>query len=142
LINTARTYYEKIYVWPQSKRDEAYANQLSGDFELLPSTLHAYEAIIGSRVVDYVGTRLHGGVRAFQEGQWGLIVAVDNRATEISRDTGLPVFQRGERAAISDALAERRTYQVKLPLPAINSWLNQFAQAPKQAPSPAKSADV
>ncbi|MHA7191227.1 polysaccharide pyruvyl transferase family protein [Arthrobacter sp. MDT2-16] len=142
LIDSARDHYEEVYVWPQSTRDETYAKQLSGDFKLLSPTLSAYEALIKSRVIDYVGTRLHGGVRAFQEGQWGLIVAVDNRATEISRDTGLPVYQRGDRAAISDALAERRSYPIRLPEQAIRSWLNQFDRGSEPGSARANDAAV
>ncbi len=44
--------------------------------------------------VDYIGTRLHGGVFCLLRGKRSLIVEVDNRATEIARDTGLPTVKR------------------------------------------------
>jgi hypothetical protein len=41
--------------------------------------------------VDFVGARLHGGIRALQRGRRTLTIALDNRAREIAGDTGMPV---------------------------------------------------
>lgn len=135
LIDAARSRYDRVVVWPQSIRDAHYAEQLTGDFTIAPPTLAAYDALLADRGVDYVGTRLHGGIRAFDSGAWGLIVAVDNRAIEIGRDTALPVHPRGDRAAIERRLDERATQPITLPAAAIAQWREQWRA--QFAPTPA-----
>lgn len=134
LVDQAAKYYKKVFIWPQSIRDASYGRELAGHFELLAPTLSAYEHLLGSTASDYIGTRLHGGVRAFQAGHWGLIVAVDNRAVEIGRDTRLPVFARGDRTAISDALSSRGVVDIKLPHGSIEEWRTQFEPTVRQSP--------
>ncbi|MBO5140007.1 MAG: hypothetical protein J6B76_05055, partial [Peptococcaceae bacterium] len=46
--------------------------------------------------VDYVGTRLYAGIHALNHKVRSIILAVDNRATEMGRDVNLPVIQRSE----------------------------------------------
>jgi len=89
-------------------------------------TLQAFDALLAGPV-DYIGTRLHGGIRAFDRGAWGLIVAVDNRALEIGKDTGLPVHARGDRAEIEASITARATRHIDLPQRDIDAWLAQFA---------------
>ena len=54
--------------------------------------------------VDYVGTRLHAGIHALNHKIRCIILAVDNRATEMGRDVNLPVIQRDE---ISEKLEKK-----------------------------------
>lgn len=42
------------------------------------------------------GTRLHAGIHALNYKVRSIILAVDNRATEMGRDVNLPVIQRSE----------------------------------------------
>lgn len=135
LLDQVVKYYKKVVIWPQSIRDASYARELTGDFDLLTPTLSAYEHLLESTAIDYIGTRLHGGVRAFQTGHWGLIVAVDNRAVEIGRDTDLPVFTRGDRTAIADALSSRDLVTIKLPHRSIQEWRTQFEPTVQQSPA-------
>jgi hypothetical protein len=125
LIALLHRYYERVVVWPQSIRDGAYARELKADGDMAPPTLEAFDAILNGPV-DYVGTRLHGGIRAFDHGAWGLIVAVDNRALEIGKDTGLPVHARGDRASIEASVVARLTRAVTLPHTDIATWRSQF----------------
>lgn len=125
LLDEVSKYYEDVVIWPQAQRDASYARTLSGNFRVADPTLEAYEEIL-SRDVDYIGTRLHGGVRAFQRQHWGLIVAVDNRALEISRDTKLPVHARGKREEIAQSIKRRSQAAISLPTESINRWKQQF----------------
>ncbi len=139
LIDEATKYYKNVVVWPQSVHDATYAKELKGKFKILSPTLNAYQTFLDSQSVDYVGTRLHGGVRAFQSNQWGVIVAVDNRAIEIGRDTGLPVFQRGDRAVIRNALHQRKSVDLHLPHDEIIAWRDQFNLPLNKRESPTSS---
>jgi len=121
--------YDSVVIWPQSEKDEAYMRKM-----LLPRNtrrgargLSALDSLLLSR--DYVGTRLHAGIRAAQLGRPSLIIGVDNRAIEISRDTGLPVVprDRGPRA-ISRALSTLREVTLSLPHPEIAAWRAAFRQ--------------
>jgi hypothetical protein len=74
--------------WPQSVEDGDYFNHLEIDhrrFRVLPSSLAAFENSIESDTL-YIGTRLHTGIHAMNLGGSARIFAIDNRATEISRD--------------------------------------------------------
>lgn len=54
----------------------------------------AYEAVLKSGDIDYVGTRLHAGIHALNHKVRSIIIAVDNRATEMGKDINLPILQR------------------------------------------------
>ncbi len=105
------------------------AHPAGRDFTTAEPTLAAYDALLAAGDSDYIGTRLHGGVRALETGAWGVIVAVDNRALEISRDTGLPVHARGERDAIRATVERRAPLDVRLPYDQITAWKAQLPVA-------------
>ncbi len=90
--------YDHIYLWLQGKRDEEYLKTLNvpGNLTTIPANLEAYEEILQKGGIDYVGTRLHAGIHALNHKIRSIILAVDNRATEMGRDVNLPVIQRSE----------------------------------------------
>ena len=98
--------YEKVYLWLQGKDDLAYIRELGyqGKLNLVPSTLADYDTVLEQSDLDYVGTRLHAGIRALSKGHRSLIISIDNRAECISSDTGLPVLRRED---VCIALKER-----------------------------------
>lgn len=126
LLDIVGSFYDRTIIWPQSRRDADYAQDLKGPFEVAEPTLRAYDALLMNERVDYVGTRLHGGIRGFVRGSWGVIIAVDNRAMEIGRDTGLPVYPRGNREDIKKSLEDRVSYPIRLPQQEIDEWRSQF----------------
>lgn len=127
LLDEVAKYYDHVVVWPQAVRDAEYAKTFRGNFRVEEPTLEAYDRLLASEA-DYIGTRLHGGIRAFQSKHWGMIVAVDNRALEIGRDTMLPVHARGRREDIALSMRERSQQNIQLPSDAIELWKQQFAK--------------
>lgn len=121
--------YEKIYLWLQGKDDFAYIQELGYEdkLTLVPSTLPDYDALLQQNDLDYVGTRLHAGIRALSKGHRSLIISIDNRAECIGDDTGLPVLKRED---ICMMLEERITSDwkttISLPWENIIKWKNQF----------------
>lgn len=97
--------YDHIYLWLQGKQDEAYLHTLEvpANLTTIPSTLDAYEAVLQQGNVDYVGTRLHAGIHALNHKVRSIILAVDNRATEMGNDVNLPVIQRSDIGASLEA---------------------------------------
>jgi polysaccharide pyruvyl transferase len=122
--------YEKVFFWPQQSRDLPYAREigLEGFIPIAPDVAE-YDRLLDEEDVDFVGARLHGGIRALQRGRRALILPVDNRATEISKSTDLPVASRNEVAAIERWIADPQPTRIVLPWSAIEQWKAQFAPA-------------
>lgn len=98
--------YDRVYLWLQGRHDGDYLQTLDipANLTTIPASLEAYEAILRKGGVDYVGTRLHAGIHALNHRIRSIILAVDNRATEMGRDANLPVIQRDE---ISEKLEKK-----------------------------------
>jgi len=124
--------YATVFLWIQGTGDYKYLQALlrdmAGNIRLVPPTLEAYDELLTSDLdLDYVGTRLHAGVRALQKGRRALILAVDNRAIEIARDTGLPCIPREEAPSSLDSqIATCSPHSISLPIEAIELWRDQF----------------
>ena len=61
--------YKKVHLWIQGMNDVHYYNEINlglKNIELLPPTMEAFDKILLNTNIDYVGTRLHAGVRALQ----------------------------------------------------------------------------
>lgn len=94
---------------------------------VLERSLPGLDTFIQSGVsFDYIGTRLHGGMRCLQNQRRALIIEVDNRATEIAKDTGLPTVKRDGFATISGWIEGAVRPSIHLPLDAIAQWRGQF----------------
>jgi polysaccharide pyruvyl transferase WcaK-like protein len=129
LLALLKTNYKRVLVWLQGSGDLDYLRQLDiPGWEPINPSLKAYDAALSEgSPVDYVGTRLHAGIRAMQKGRRALILSVDNRAREMGRDFDLPVVERGDMAAIEHYLSAWPEPAVKLPVGTIAAWRGQFA---------------
>lgn len=131
--------YRHVYVWIQGVRDMEYLNELNYGAEerliTVAPSLSAYDAVLQQPDIEYVGTRLHAGVRALQHGNRMLILAVDNRALEISRDTNLNVIPREDVARVADFIDGTYQTSIRLPQGAIDQWKAQFNE-PVEAKQP------
>jgi len=111
LIDFVLRSYEEVYFFPQGVGDVEYLSLLSSKDGLnkiikINPSLESYDRVLESENVDYIGTRLHGGIRALQKGRRPLIIAVDNRAQEIAKDTGITVVSREKIQTILPALVD------------------------------------
>jgi polysaccharide pyruvyl transferase WcaK-like protein len=117
--------YKKVYLWIQGLDDVNYYNELNMGFkniELLPPTIEAYNNILAKTNIDYVGTRLHAGVRALQNNVRTLILAVDNRAFEIGKDVNLNVIKRENVEDSLHFINNGYDTKIKLPFENIYRW--------------------
>lgn len=119
--------YEKVYMWPQGKGDREYILELDVPVIILERSLEALDQFIKGNSFDYVGTRLHGGVRCLLSSKRSLILEIDNRAKEIAHDTGLPTSKRDDLDYISQWIQGQTITQLRLDLNSIQQWKNQFA---------------
>lgn len=121
-------HYDTVHFWIQQYDDLAYVRSL-GNFPLriLPPNVAAYTDFLESESVDFLGSRLHGGIRALHSKRRTLILAVDNRAREIGRDTGLPVVERSDLEAIKAWIGAETPTRITLPHVEIARWRQQFS---------------
>jgi hypothetical protein len=127
-INILLKYYRNIYFWPQGSGDLDYFRSLSvKNINVISPNLNAYDEVLSSnQSLDYVGTRLHGGVRALQKRRRSLILTIDNRAHEIALNTRLPVVARSNREQIENWIISSASTSIKMPWSNIELWKNQF----------------
>lgn len=88
--------YQNVYLWLQGRYDEEYLRLLNrpDNLRIIPRSLEAYREKLIQGKVDYVGTRLHAGIYALNHKVRSCVIAVDNRAIEIGKDTNLPLVLR------------------------------------------------
>lgn len=121
--------YDKVFFWLQGRDDLAYIRELGYENKLKPldSTLEAYDAILAMEDLDYVGTRLHAGIRALSKRRRSLIISIDNRAACISADTGLSVICREDiPIALKNKIEEVFETRINMPWEAIATFKGQF----------------
>jgi hypothetical protein len=123
LLQILRRAYKHVAVWPQGSKDLRYVRSLDLPLEIIPPGLASFDRML-EEGRDYVGTRLHAGIRALQLGARSTIVAVDNRAREIAKDTGLPIVDRGLIDA-EETLFGRRKVALNLPRKNVEFWLSE-----------------
>lgn len=129
MLDTLLDNYETVYLWLQGQDDLEYIRELGYEdrLNLIPGTLADYDAVLAQTDLDYVGTRLHAGIRAISKGHRSLIVSIDNRAECISADTGLPTIRREDiPIALQTRLDERIETTIDMPWENIAKWKGQF----------------
>ncbi len=115
--------YRQVYAWPQGTEDAAYLQELNFSGVVLERTLEGLDRFIQSDIsFDYIGTRLHGGIRCLQNLRRALILEVDNRAREIAQDTGLPTTKRDNFEAIEAWIERSEPICLRLNEEAIQQW--------------------
>ncbi len=137
LINFMLNYYEKIYFFSQGEYDLEYLKSLNNyknnktKFTILDRTIQSLDnLIIGEKSLNYIGNRLHGGIHCFSKGVKGVVIAIDNRASEIGKDIYLPVLKREEKDKLRNWIEGNIVFgDIKLPLKEINNWIGQFKEA-------------
>ena len=135
LMDLCLKLYRKVHFWCQGTEDLVYLQELGyrDRVELVPPSLAAYRRILAdtNRSLDYVGTRLHGGIYALRHKRRSVIVGVDHRANEMGRDIKLPVIDRYAQPTDLERMVEGDLpTQVKLPLTKIQQWKDQFTAVP------------
>lgn len=128
LIRILKEHYSKVYIWIQNDDDYFYLSRLTNENEIgiIPPSLNAYDSFLKENRVDYVGTRLHGGIRALNNGIRTIILAVDNRAREIGNDTGLQVLDRAEIEKLPRIIETQWETNIRIPEENIRIWKEQF----------------
>ena len=118
--------YRKVYIWIQALEDYYYLKEIY-DIEklnIVKPGLNNLDRILSKDDIEYCGTRLHAGIRALNYGKRTTIIAKDNRAIEIGKDTGLNVLNDIDE--MEKLLNSNIVTEIELPWENIKKWKNQF----------------
>lgn len=119
--------YENVYCWIQGSHDYEYIKSISNDFIFVNPNLASYDELLESEIdLDYVGTRLHAGIRAMQKGRRSIIVVIDNRAREMGKDIKLNVIERDNIEDLSTYINEEIETKLEINWENIDKWKKQF----------------
>jgi hypothetical protein len=130
LVKLALARYDVVHFWPQGRKDLEYLDELGLPLRRLDHTMDSLNRFLREGPpVDYLGTRLHGGVHCLLARRRSLIVAVDNRASEMARDTGLPVVQRDDFDGMQRWIDGPSSLNIRLNAAAIERWRGQFRRS-------------
>lgn len=132
MIETLLRNYDRVHLWIQSVDDRPYLESLDIDDSRLHLIDHSFEAFDSfvkqhSESIDYFGTRLHAGIHCLNHGIRSMIVSVDNRASDIARDTNLPVMPREDlQSSMQSWIDHSDPVRIILPTDNIRKWKEQF----------------
>lgn len=134
ILDTVHKNYRKVYYWIQGEGDLDYILNLKGHeaITLINPNLTSYDNLLRTRPVDYIGTRLHAGIRALQHARRTFIIGIDNRAIEMQRDFNLPIINQNAIKDLDAALNHTLKTEIQLPSLNIAQWKNQFKNETSQ----------
>ena len=123
LLDLVTSQYRQVYFWPQGSKDAQYLAEFESPMIQLDRSLAALEQLLqADEPIDFIGTRLHGGIKCLQHARRSLVVGIDNRATEIAADTGLPVVARTNLDGVKAWIVGSGTVDLKVDQAAIKRW--------------------
>ncbi len=127
LIDVVERNYDKIYLWIQTYEDEGYFESLEHTKNITYIySLKQYGEICDNADVDYVGTRLHGGIYAMQHGVRSVIVEIDHRAKGFREINNINTIPRTELEELEDYINHPISTEVHLREQDIKEWMAQF----------------
>ncbi len=131
LLEILERNYNKLYFWCQTSWDENYLDSFK-DMDFISDiprvySLKQYGDLLKEGNIDYVGTRLHGGIFALQNKVRTIVISIDHRARGFNETNNLTICERKD---ISDKLEDMINGEVvaniKLREKEILRWKEQF----------------
>ena len=128
LINILMHKYNEVYFWPQGYSDFSYISDLgySEKIKIISPNLDAMRALLKEGNVDYVGTRLHGGIFAMQHFVRSIILIIDNRAREMKEHYNIPAIERGDLSKLEEMIDTEWSTKINIDIDRIKIWKDQF----------------
>lgn len=130
MIDTIKKNYSKVYFWIQGDSDLAYFNKFKNtdNIQLVSPNLNAYERVLNKEEIDYIGTRLHGGIYAMQHKKRAIIIAIDERAKEIHKGNNLNCLSINEMDQLENMINSEFETKINMPFEEIERWKAQFEE--------------
>lgn len=130
LINILLENYAHVSFWIQGDKDAAYLHMFENieDIEIIPPSKDAYDKVLSRENIEYIGTRLHGGIYALRHKKRAIIISIDERASSISKDTGLLTIEKTNIDGIRSLINSEFETKLNLPFDEIERWKRQFME--------------
>jgi len=128
LLDILRENYDELIFWCQTTRDELYLDTFE-DVESIPRiyALDKYRQILDEGNIDYVGTRLHGGVYAMQRKVRSIIISIDHRAKGFHDTNDLIICERRDiKDKLSEMINSEFETKIRIPVEDIERFKDQF----------------
>jgi polysaccharide pyruvyl transferase WcaK-like protein len=127
LIDILNRNYKNIYYWIQGEHDLEYMKGFTNtkNVIIIPPSIEEYEKIL-SEDVDYIGTRLHGGIFAMRHKKRSIIVAIDERARGMGETYNLNLIDKTKLSMLENMINSDFITDVKVNFNMVNAWLKQF----------------
>lgn len=128
LIDIINKNYKNVYFWIQGSEDLEYLKSFKNteNIKLIPPSVEEYQKFLENTQCDFVGTRLHAGIKAMQNNRRTIILIVDNRARSIKRDNNIVAIERNEIENLEAMINSEFKTEIKIDINKINKWKNQF----------------
>lgn len=129
MLNILLRNYSEVYFWIQGDKDFDYFKRMQNtdQVKIVPPSVEAYDALLSQDDLDYVGTRLHGGIYAMRHKKRAIIIAIDERAREINKVNRLNCIELSEVFEKLEQMVHRELEtRVLMPFEEIKRWKAQF----------------
>lgn len=127
MLDVLKDNYKTLYAWIQTTEDEKYLNTLNVDSNIKKIySLSEYKKVLQTKKVDYVGTRLHGGVYALQNGARTIVISIDHRARGFKVSNNLMIVERDDIESLDAIINSKFETSIILNSAAIEEFKNQF----------------
>ncbi len=126
IAETCLNNYQEVYFWVQHIRDDEYVKSLVDSSRIkFIYALEEYDQLL-KQDIDYIGTRLHGGIYALQHKKRSIIISVDHRASGMKTDNNLPTLARDRVTELHDLINSSFETHIRLNTEGIRLFKNQF----------------
>ena len=130
MVQCLLKHYDRCYAWIQTTDDEKYLIELLRDMqspqiEYLYSLIR-FEDVLNQGNIDYVGTRLHGGIYAMQHNARTIIISIDQRAEGFYESNNIPILRRETVAELGDTVESSFETKIHVNREGITAFLSQF----------------
>lgn len=127
LIDLLNKNYRNVYFWVQDSKDLEYMRELNNTNSIIivPPTIEDYEQILNTDI-DYVGTRLHGGIFAMRHKKRAIIISIDERAQGMGETYNLNLIERVNLHNLEEMIYSEIKTDIKVDFKVVNQWQKQF----------------
>lgn len=131
MVDILKKNYNQIFFWVQGDQDFEYfrtLNNITG-INVVDPSVEEYSKLLSEDDLDYVGTRLHGGVYAMRHRKRSIIIAIDERARAINESNHLNCLEKKDVPKKLETMIQS-AFETKITMPfdKISMWKQQFNQ--------------
>lgn len=127
MVDIVKGNYKKVYCYIQTTEDEKYLKTLKNTQDIIcVYSLNKYKEILNTKDIDYIGTRLHGGIYAMQNKSRSIIISIDHRARGFYETNNIPILERNSMDKLDGMINSEFKTEIRINQKAIDSFKNQF----------------